>query len=119
LDNADARLARKRRQAGRSGGLVEIPGPLPKGLEEEIRHLAARLGEEDARRRPGSAILAISPFSLGLAIETRGEGLAQRIANALRRSRHVSVERAFDDEGRRRILTCRLPRARARSRTGP
>jgi hypothetical protein len=111
LDDAEARLERKRHQeeAALSSGLVEIPGPLPPHLEEEIRHLAARAEADEARRHPEDRIVAIVPFAKGLAIETHGEKLAQRIADALARSRHARVERTFDDEGRRRILTCRLP----------
>lgn len=112
LSDSETRLAQKKHleEAGLMSGLVEIPGPLPGGLEEEIRNIAARMEEEEAARRPGSAVLAITPFAGGLAIETRGEKLAQRIADALGRSRKAVVERALDDEGRRRILTCRLPK---------
>jgi hypothetical protein len=109
--DTESGLARKRRQeeTGRTTGLVEIPGPLPAGLDEEVRNLAARLESEEERRRPGGRVLTITPFEEGLAIETQGEKLAQRIADALAKSRHARVERTFDDEGRRRILTCRLP----------
>lgn len=112
-DNTESGLAHKRRQAetGYTRGLVEVPGPLPPDLEEEIRNLAARLEREEARHRPLAGILAITAFEGGLAIETRREKLAQRIAGILRKSRHARVERTFDDEGRRRILTCRLPKA--------
>lgn len=109
LNNAESRLERKRRQKGRAQGLVEVPGPLPPQLEEEIRCLAARLEEEEVRRGSEEMVLGITPFAEGLAIETRGEKLAQRIANAIRRSRHARIERTFDEEGLRRILTCRLP----------
>jgi len=113
LEDSETRLSRKRRQEeeGRTRGLVEIPGPLPEGLEQEIRNLAAKLEAEAAERRPGASLVAITPFAEGLAIETSGEKLAQQIADALVRSRHVRLERAFDDEGRRRILTCHLPSA--------
>lgn len=112
-DDREKGLAHKRHQAdvGFTRGLVEVPGPLPKGLEEEIRNLAARLEREEAQRQPDGGILAITPFAEGLAIETRREKLAQRIADALEKSRHAKVERTFDDEGRRRILSCRLPEA--------
>ena len=112
-DDTEKGLAHKRHQAdvGYTGGLVEIPGPLPPRLEEEIRNLAARLEKEEAERRPDAGILAITAFEGGLAIETRGEKLAQRIAELLHKSRHAKIERTFDDEGRRRILTCRLPQA--------
>lgn len=110
-DDREKGLAHKRHQAdvGFTRGLVEIPGPLPTDLEEEIRNLAARLEREEARREPDGGILGITPFAEGLAIETRREKLAQRIADALGKSRHAEVERTFDDEGRRRILSCRLP----------
>jgi hypothetical protein len=113
-DDREKGLARKRRQeeAGEAKGLVEVPGPLPPGIEEEIRLLSARCEREEARRGRDAAVLAITAFEGGVAIETRGEKLAQRIADAIRRSRHARVERTFDDEGRRRILTCKLPRAR-------
>lgn len=106
-------LEHKRHQeaAGLTTGLVEIPGPLPEGLEQEIRNLAAKVEAEEAARH-ADAVVSITPFENGLAIETRGEKLAQRIADSLRRSRHATVERTFDDEGKRRILTCRLPRER-------
>jgi hypothetical protein len=105
-------LAHKRHQqdTGQALGLVEIPGPLPNGLEEEVRNVAARLAKDEVRRGKDAAVLAITSFAKGLAIETRGEKLAQRIADALRRSRHAILERTYDDEGRRRILTCKLPR---------
>jgi hypothetical protein len=109
-DDREKGLAHKRRQqaAGTTTGLVEIPGPLPPRLEAEIRNLVARLEREGAARH-GGAVVSVTPFEDGLAIETRGEKLAQRIADRLRRSRHAEVERTFDDEGRRRILVCRLP----------
>lgn len=112
-DDTEKGLAHKRHQAdvGFTGGLVEIPGPLPPLLDEEIRNLAARLEKEDAERHADAGILAITAFEEGLAIETRGEKLAQKIADHLHKSRHAKVERTFDDEGRRRILTCRLPQA--------
>ena len=102
LDDSEQLLERKRRQ--RTTGLVEIPGPLTPALEEEIRNIARRFDE----RGPGAG-LRITPFQLGLAIETGSEKLAQRIADAIARSRKAEVTRVFDDEGRRRILTCRLP----------
>jgi hypothetical protein len=110
-DDRERGLSRKRHQeaAGLATGLVEVPGPLPLRIEEEIRNLAARFEADEQRRGKDSAVLAVTPFAGGLAIETRGEKLAQRIADALRRSRHASVERTFDAEGRRRILTCKLP----------
>jgi hypothetical protein len=113
-NDTESGLARKRHQeeAGYTGGLVEIPGPLSSALKEEIRNVAARLEREERRRRPHAGFLSITAFAKGLAIETRSEKLAQRIADALRRSRHARVERTFDDEGRRRILTCSLPEAR-------
>jgi hypothetical protein len=109
-DDREKGLAHKRHQqaAGMTTGLVEIPGPLSPRLEKEIRNLAERLRGEEAARRT-DAVVTISPFGEGLAIETRGEKLAQRIADRLRRSRHAKVERTYDDEGRRRILVCRLP----------
>jgi len=112
-DDTESGLAHKRHQAeeGYTRGLVEVPGPLPLPLAEEIRNLATRLEQEETRHRAGAGILAITSFADGLAIETRGEKLAQRIADALHRSRHAAIERTFDDEGRRRILTCRLPGA--------
>jgi hypothetical protein len=112
-DDTEKGLAHKRHQSdvGYTRGLVEIPGPLPTDLEEEIRNLAARLEREEARHQPDAGILAITAFADGLAIETRREKLAQRIADALQKSRHAKVERTFDDEGRRRILSCRLPQA--------
>ncbi|MCK6460766.1 MAG: hypothetical protein L6Q95_12845 [Planctomycetes bacterium] len=113
-DDREKGLARKQHQeeAGQATGLVEIPGPLPQGLEEEIRNLAARFEEEERRHGKDAAVLAVTPFAEGIAIETRGEKLAQKIADALHRSRHAEVERTFDAEGRRRILTCKLPRVR-------
>jgi len=113
LDDSDERLARKKHleEAGLTLGLVEIPGPLPPRVEQEIREVAARLAERDAARYPGAALLSVTAFQEGLAIETKGEKLAQHIADHLARSRKATVERAFDDEGRRRILTCRLPAA--------
>lgn len=114
-DDREKGLSRKRHQeeAGQTTGLVEVLGPLPPGLEEEVRNLAARFEEDEQRRGKDATVLAVTPFDDGIAIETRGEKLAQRIADALHRSRHAQVERAFDAEGRRRILTCKLPRARA------
>jgi len=111
LGDTEERLARKKHlaEAGLTLGLVEIPGPLPAQVEQEIREVVARLAEHDAARYPGAALLSVTPFREGLAIETRGEKLAQHIADHLARSRKATVERAFDDEGRRRILTCRLP----------
>ena len=103
LDDSEQLLDRKRRQ--RTTGLVEIPGPLAPALEEEIRNVARRFDERD----PGASVLRITPFQLGLAIETASEKLAQQIADAIARSRKAEVTRVFDDEGRRRILTCRLP----------
>ncbi|HEX5136010.1 MAG TPA: hypothetical protein VFY93_03480 [Planctomycetota bacterium] len=110
-DDREQGLARKRHQEGAGWmlGLVEVPGPLPPHLEEEIRNLAARCQKDETRHGKDAEVLAVTPFAGGLAIETRGEKLAQRIADALRRSRHAQVERSFDDEGRRRILTCKLP----------
>jgi hypothetical protein len=109
-DDREKGLARKRHEAaaGMTTGLVEIPGPISPRLEEEIRNLALRIEGEEAARH-ADAVVSITPFEAGLAIETRGEKLAQRIADRLRRSRHAKVERTFDDEGRRRILVCRLP----------
>lgn len=106
-------LARKRHEqaAGLTTGLVEIPGPLSPRLEKEIRNLATRVEREEAAHNGDAAvsITSITRFGEGLAIETRGEKVAQRIADRLRRSRHARVERTFDDEGRRRILVCSLP----------
>lgn len=112
-DDREKGLAHKHHQetAGQTTGLVEIPGPLDPLLEEEIRNLAAKVLGEETRHHP-DAVVSITPFEGGLAIETRGEKLAQKIADRLKRSRHATVERTFDDEGRRRILLCRLPRLR-------
>lgn len=114
-DDRERGLAKKRHQeeAGQSTGLVEVVGHLPPGLEEEIRNLATRFEEDELRRGKDAAVISVTPFAEGIAIETRGEKLAQRIADALHRSRHAEIERAFDAEGRRRILTCKLPRVRA------
>jgi hypothetical protein len=98
-------LGRARRRAT---GLVEVPGPLSRGTTTEIRNLTCNVLERERRRDPDARLLSISLFAEGLAIETSSARLAQNIAGAIRRSHRADVERVMDDEGRRRILTCRL-----------
>lgn len=102
------RLQRRQAADGVPNGLVEIPGPLPQGAEEEIRALAAAVERREQERDPDALILLITPFQGGLAIETETEKLAQHIADAIAKSRKARVERTYDDEGRRRILRCRF-----------
>ena len=115
LGDADQRLERKKKLAslqarnGIANGLVEIPGPIPDDLAVEIRHIVGRVVEKERQRDEHACVHRISPFEEGLAIETESEKLAQHIADALARSKKATVTRAFDDEGARRILTCRLP----------
>jgi len=114
LPDRDRLLDRKRRQTKRYAangavhGLVEIPGPLSRQTELEIRALASSLEKKEKQRDAGARVLAITEFKGGLAIETASEKLAQHIADAVGRSRCARVERVFDDEGRRRILTCHI-----------
>jgi len=114
LGDREARTARKKRKEraqaadGVANGVVEIPGPLPAGLADEIRTIAAAAEDRERRRDPAALVLRITAFLDGLAIETESEKLAQHIADALARSKGARVERVFDDEGRRRILTCRF-----------
>jgi hypothetical protein len=101
------RLLEKRAADGRPNGLVEVPGPLRASVRDEILALARSL--EKKERRPGFRVLQISDFEGGVAIETDSEKFAQKLADAIGRSRHAQVTRVYDDEGARRILTCRLP----------
>lgn len=98
---------------GLPNGLVEIPGPLSEATRREILNIARKRESQERERRPWVRILAVTPFDRGVAIETEDEKLAQHIADTLARSRKAEVDRVFDDEGKRRILTCWLPEARA------
>jgi hypothetical protein len=110
----DALVEKKRHQSqvhatdGIPNGLVEIPGPIPPSLAEELENIARNCEERARERRPHARILSIAPFQDGMAIETEGEKLAQQIANAIGKSRKAKVERTYDDAGKRRILTCIL-----------
>jgi hypothetical protein len=111
LDDAEQRRERKkrreRRQAGDGvpNGLVEIEGL----ITQEIHNIVDRVVESERLRDEHARVLARTPFDGGISIETESEKLAQHIADALARSRKADVTRAFDDAGKRRILTCRLP----------
>lgn len=115
LDDKDQRTSRKRAQERRqaadrvANGVVEIPGPLPDTLEREVRAIVAASERREKDRDPEACVLRITPFEKGLAVETESEKLAQHIADALARSHKAEVARTFDDEGKRRILTCRFP----------
>jgi hypothetical protein len=98
----------RRRTRRRATGLVEVPGPLSRGIACEIRNLTCNVLERERLHDPDARLLSISLFAEGLAIETSSVRLAQNIAGAIRRSHKADVERVVDDEGRRRILTCRL-----------
>jgi hypothetical protein len=119
LDDKERRTSRKKAQARRqagdgvANGLVEIPGPLPETLEREVRAIVAASERREKARDPAAAVLRITPFEQGLAVETESEKLAQHIADALARSHKAEVDRTFDDEGKRRILTCRFPGGKA------
>jgi len=114
LKDKKSRQQSAQRADGFPNGLVEIPGPLDETLVREITLLARNL--ESREKAKGGKILGIAPFEKGIAIETEGEKLAQHIADAVAKSRKAAVERVFDDEGKRRILTCRLPEKKARKK---
>jgi hypothetical protein len=115
VEGSSELLERKKRlgalhaRNGIPNGLVEVPGPLTKQLRTEILNIARNQEDREKDRRPDARILKITSFRQGVAIETEGEKLAQQIANAIARSRKAEVDRVFDDEGNRRILTCVLP----------
>jgi len=115
LGDAEQRLEKKKRREkaqrndGIPNGLVEIPGPFPEHVGTEIRNIVDRTLARERERDEHARVVAITPFREGLAIETESEKLAQHIADALGRSRKADVTRKYDDAGRRRILTCRLP----------
>lgn len=115
LGDKDQRTSRKRdlerRQAAdrAANGVVEIPGPLQPTLEREVRAIVAASERREKRRDDAACVLRVTPFEQGLAVETESEKLAQHIADALARSHGAEVVRTFDDEGKRRILTCRFP----------
>ena len=99
---------RLRHRQSRTTGLVEVPGPLSRSIAAEIRNLTRNVLDREREHDPEAQLVSISLFAEGLAIETSSERLALNIANAIRRSHRADVERVLDDEGRRRILTCRL-----------
>lgn len=107
LRDKKARETKSHRADGVPNGLVEVPGPLAPEVETEIRNLARNI--EERAKAKGGKILSVTPFQGGIAIETEDEKLAQHIADAIEKSRKATVTRVYDDEGRRRILTCRLP----------
>lgn len=115
VEGREHRAERKKRQNeiraydGRANGVVEIPGPLGSDVHEEILRLARRIEAREKPNREGARILGVVPFKRGIAIETEEEKLAQMIADGIARSRNARIERVYDDEGARRILTCTLP----------
>ncbi|MDH3591371.1 MAG: hypothetical protein OER88_05805 [Planctomycetota bacterium] len=115
LDDAETRLDKKERRVQRGAsdgiahGLVEIPGPIAESEMREIRAIIASVAKREVERDPHARICQITPFQEGIAVETESEKFAQHIADAIGRSRNATVTRTFDDEGARRILTCKLP----------
>ena len=93
------------RNDGFANGLVEIVGP----ITEEISNIVESVLRKERQRDESARILSRTAFDGGLSIETESEKLAQHIADALERSRKATVTRVFDDAGKRRVLTCRLP----------
>jgi len=107
LDDSEELAERKRQR--QTTGLVEILGSLPPERGEEIRNIVKNVEATEQRHHPESRVSEITPIPEGLAIETNTEKLAQHIADAIRKSQNAEVDRTFDDEGKRRVLTCRLP----------
>ena len=111
LGDSENRKDRKQRQLRRqandgvANGLVEIVGV----ITEEISNIVDNVLCAEQRHDKHASIIARTPFEGGLSIETESEKLAQHIADALASSRRAQVTRVFDDEGKRRVLTCKLP----------
>jgi hypothetical protein len=109
LSDRKKRLRRLADRDGYANGMVWIPGPLGERTRAEIlaqvRNVVDRHAEESDR------MLVVASLIEGIEIQTDGEKLAQRIADALAKSRRARVSRFYDDEGRRRVLTCVLPEA--------
>lgn len=109
LSDRKKRLRRLADSDGYANGMVWIPGPLGERTRAEI--LAQVRNVVDRHADQSDRMLVVASLLEGIEIQTDGEKLAQRIADALARSRRARVTRVYDDEGRRRVLTCVLPEA--------
>jgi hypothetical protein len=109
LADRKKRLRRLADGDGYANGVVWIPGPLGERTRAEILAQVRNLVNRHADR--SDRMLVVASLLAGIEIQTDGEKLAQRIADALERSRKARVTRVYDDEGRRRVLTCVLPEA--------
>lgn len=111
--NVDALQDRKKRlralkeQDGYANGRVWIPGPLDELMRTQILNEIRNVAAGPAGR--ADRILVVAASREGIEVLTDGEKLAQRLADALARSRKAHVSRVYDDGGQCRVLTCRLP----------
>jgi len=109
LADRKKRLRRLADVDGYPNGMVWIPGPLGERTRLEILAQVRSVVDRYADR--SDRMLVVASLLDGIEIQTDGEKLAQRIADALEKSRKAQVTRVYDDESRRRILTCILPEA--------
>ncbi len=106
------RLTAKRANDGRANGVVEIRGPVGPDLERVIRSDVDGAFARVSRRDPEARILLMARRGEDLVIETESEKLAQHIADTLRKSRHMEIERAYVDGAACRFLVCHPARER-------
>jgi len=113
LDDKETRKQAKKEQFekaahnGLPNGIVHILGDVGGHGEEELRNIIHNV--DSAERNADVTVLQIVRDKEGLHVETETEKLAQRIADAIVRSRKAELERVFVDSTKTRILTVRLP----------
>ena len=112
LDDKATRTERKKRQLDRGAGndrpngIVHVTGDIDGHGEQELCNIIRSVEADE--RATGVTVLGIVRDEDGLHVETQSEKLAQRIADALQRSRNAEVERVFVDATKTRVLTVRL-----------
>jgi len=112
VESREVKLDRKRRltakhaKDGRANGVVEIRGPVGPDLERVIRSDVDGAFARASRRDADARILSIARRGEDLVIETESEKLAQHIADTLRKSRHMEVDRTYVDGAACRLLVC-------------
>ena len=113
LDDKETKADRKKRQHARAAtdglpnGIVHLLGDVDAHGEAELRNIVKNVAA--AERDPHAVVLGITRDADGLHIETESEKLAQRIADAVARSRNAEIDRVFVDATKTRVLTLQLP----------